>query len=161
MSPLTLSRDEAAAISLALWSTHSTELGEDIRCLELDPQTAEGAARTIAELEKVIERVRIEAAVRETAGWWGADAPWFRDIGARAYEDDALCPDQFVLSDEAACALRTFCESHLAEAVAWLVRAIRDRGPDDMDVGLTKEQERTALIGLAARLGTELPHAVS
>jgi hypothetical protein len=152
---LTLTRDEASAITYELlWTADSQFIVEHLRDCDLDASTPEGARAAIADLQGVIDRLRLEASIRESGGWWGDRGPHWLDLRAR-YHEDAQCPDTFTLNGEGAAALREFCRERLPGAVAE-----QDENLASVDLAIEDrmafERQRAGLVSLAARFGIEI-----
>lgn len=139
MSAITLTRDEAVAVS---WNL---DLGDSVD-IPGNASTSEGCWAAVRQLT-------LEATIRD-CGWWGADDPCYLDDRAR--RGDGECPESFALSAGAGGpAVVELLPEMYAETTALHAHYVAGNGHEE-DVAQALRRVR-ALEGLAARLGVQIP----
>jgi hypothetical protein len=141
MSTLTLTRDEAVAVAEQLEMTCG-----DFLDIPGDASTSEGSWAAI-------RRLTLEATIRDTCGWWGTADPRHLDSLRQFGRGD--CPARFALTPEAGAALAELLPEIIAELGIRISDDVAFSVHEEIIVGA--EARLTALEGLAARLGVEIP----
>lgn len=151
---ITLTRVEAAAVGFDLleWTAGHLMIMSDENTVE----NFDEYQRTVSEMEAAIHRLRLEATIRESGGWWGDRCPGVLDSWARCGKGE--CPESFTLCAEGAAALAELCADQLLDAIAWVDRMQSESLPIDAPYFRGR---RAVLESLAARFGVEIPTAVA